>query len=360
MGDIPDAGASSLENWQSAVPELATDRLAEFDTLLATKAKPPGSLGALEDVARRLCLIQNTGAPKVLCPTIILFAADHGIAEEGVSAYPQSVTAAMVTNFLRGGAAINVLARESQAELVVVDAGVKTELAPQSGLISARIGAGTRNFLHGPAMTSDQLEVAMKRGRDVVDEVHARGCNTIGFGEMGIGNSSSAAVMISILCHAPLVHCVGPGTGLADHGVKRKISILESSLAGAPEVKTPKAVMAHFGGFELAMMSGAMVRAGELRMAQLVDGFSATAAFLVAHGLEPRLIDYSFFSHLSAEPGHKVALEHLGVKALLQFSMRLGEGTGCAVALPVLRMAAALVREMATFETANIARAGQV
>ncbi|MBM4253617.1 MAG: nicotinate-nucleotide--dimethylbenzimidazole phosphoribosyltransferase [Deltaproteobacteria bacterium] len=358
MSDILGDGAFGLQKY--AVPELAADRLAEFETLLANKTKPPGSLGVLEDIAKRLCQIQNTVTPRVLLPTIVVFAADHGIAEEGVSAYPQSVTAAMVSNFLRGGAAINVLARESQAELVVVDAGVKTGPVSQHGLISARIGSGTRNFLRGPAMTSDQLEAAMKRGRDVVDEVHERGCNTIGFGEMGIGNTSSAAVMISILCRVPLSQCVGPGTGLAERDRKHKISILESGVAHAPELKTPKAVMAYFGGFELAMMCGAMLRAGELRMAQLVDGFSATAAFLVANSLEPRLVDYSFFSHLSTEPGHELALKHLGVKSLLQLSMRLGEGTGCAVALPVLRMAAALVREMATFDEAKIARAGQV
>jgi len=317
---------------------------------------PAGSLGVIEDIARRLAFIHNTLKPEVLRPTIIVFAADHGIAAEGVSAYPQSVTASMVTNFLRGGAAINVLARQSQAELLVVDAGVNAKLASHSGLISARVGSGTQNFLHGPAMSKAQLETAMLHGRTLVNEVYEQGCNTIGFGEMGIANSSAAAVIMSQLCGVPLRQCVGPGTGLDDRGLQHKIAVLETAMARAPKLSKPEDVIAYFGGFELAMMCGAMLRASELRMAQLVDGYCSTAAFLVAHAIDPHLVDYSFFSHLSAEPGHALALEHLGVKALLQLSMRLGEGTGCAVALPLLRMATALVREMATFDEAQIAK----
>ena len=339
-----------------SVPMLAKHRSAEFEAVMASKTKPTRSLGVIEDVALRLCLIQDSVRPQITEPTIVVFAADHGIAAEGVSAYPQSVTAAMVQNFLGGGAAINVLARQSQADLVVVNAGVKTAMSNHPQLINTPVGPGTKNFLHGPAMSTDQLDTAMLRGRDVVDQIWQRGCNTIGFGEMGIGNSSSAAVLMSLICNMPLTTCVGPGTGLGDEGVRHKIAKLELAMARAPRLESAQEIMAYFGGFELAMMTGAMLRAGELGMTQLVDGFCATAALLVAVALEPNLKDYCFYSHQSAEPGHAAALRHLQAEALLRFSMRLGEGTGCAMALPMLRMAAAIMCDMATFDEAQIAQ----
>jgi nicotinate-nucleotide--dimethylbenzimidazole phosphoribosyltransferase len=319
------------------------------------KTKPPGSLGMLETVARQMGMIQQTMRPSVVRPAMIVFAADHGVVHEGVSPYPQAVTAQMVANFLSGGAAINAISRVADLTLEVVNAGVATPLAPLPGLVDVPIGPGTRNFAQGPAMTREQAVAAMRAGAARVRHHAALGTNVIGFGEMGIGNTSSAACLMSRLCGVPIDDCVGRGTGLDNAGLARKRNVLASALALHEQATEPIDVLATFGGFEIAMMAGAYLAAAEAKMTILVDGFIATSALIVADAIAPAVRDYCVFAHLSNEAGHRRMLDYFGAKPLLALDMRLGEGTGAALALPVLRAAVAMLNDMASFESAGVA-----
>ncbi|MGN6229771.1 MAG: nicotinate-nucleotide--dimethylbenzimidazole phosphoribosyltransferase [Trinickia sp.] len=319
------------------------------------KTKPPGSLGMLETVARQMGLIQQSMHPTITRPAMIVFAADHGIVQEGVSPYPQAVTAQMVANFLAGGAAINAISRVSDLMLEVVDAGVATPLAPLPGLVAVPVGPGTRNFAQGRAMTTAQALAAMRAGAARVRHHAALGTNVIGFGEMGIGNTSSAACLMSRLCGVPIDECVGRGTGLDNAGLARKRNVLASALALHGDVTEPLDVLATFGGFEIAMMAGAYLAAAEAKMTILVDGFIATSALVVADSIAPAVREYCVFAHLSNEAGHRRMLDYFGAKPLLALDMRLGEGTGAALALPVLRAAVAMLNDMASFESAGVA-----
>ncbi len=323
--------------------------------IIDSKTKPPGSLGMLEVVARQIGMIQQTTRPSIMRPAMIVFAADHGIALEGVSPYPQAVTAQMVANFLAGGAAINAISSVAGITLEIVNAGVATALGALPGLVDIPIGAGTRNFAHEPAMTRAQALAALAAGAERVRHHAALGTNVIGFGEMGIGNSSSAACLMSRLCGVPIDECVGRGTGLDNAGLARKRNVLVSALAHHADVSAPLDVLAAFGGFEIAMMAGAYLAAAEAKMTILVDGFIATAALVVADALAPAVRDYCVFAHLSNEAGHRRMLDYFGAKPLLALDMRLGEGTGAALALPVLRAAVAFLTEMASFESAGVA-----
>ncbi|WP_341312944.1 nicotinate-nucleotide--dimethylbenzimidazole phosphoribosyltransferase [Paraburkholderia sp. IMGN_8] len=327
----------------------------ELQHIIDTKTKPPGSLGRLEGLARQMGLIQRTTRPTVERPAMIVFAGDHGIANEGVSPYPQAVTAQMVANFLAGGAAINALSRVAGAELEVVNAGIATPLPSTEGLIDIPVAAGTRNFAHEPAMTRGEALAAMQAGAARVRHHAALGSNVIGFGEMGIANTSSAACLMSRLCGVPIDECVGRGTGLDNAGLAKKRNVLASALARHAVSTDPLDVLATFGGFEIAMMAGAYLAAGEARMTILVDGFIATAALLVADALEPNVREYCVFAHASNEAGHRRMLDHFGALPLLSLDMRLGEGTGAALAVPLLRAAVAFVGEMASFESAGVA-----
>ncbi|ELR70117.1 Nicotinate-nucleotide--dimethylbenzimidazole phosphoribosyltransferase [Fulvivirga imtechensis AK7] len=321
-----------------------------------SKTKPAGALGMLESIALQVGLIQNTLTPALLSPNMVVFAADHGIANEGVSAYPQEVTGQMVLNFLSGGAAINVFCRQHGIELAVVDAGVTSELPAHPLLIDKKMGAGTDNFLFGPAMTQKQCEQALMAGMKIVEEIADKGCNIIGFGEMGIGNTSAASMLTHILCDIPLLHCVGKGTGLDDDQRRKKLSVLEqaSQFHRLTPDADPIQVLSTFGGFEIAMMTGAMLKAAQKRIIILVDGFIASAAFLAAHALQPTILAYSFFTHLSEEQGHIKAMEFLRVRPILQLNMRLGEGTGAAIAYPIIQSAVNFLNEMASFEEARV------
>jgi nicotinate-nucleotide--dimethylbenzimidazole phosphoribosyltransferase len=333
--------------------------------LIDTKTKPPGSLGRLETLARQMGLIQRTTHPTVQRPALIVFAGDHGIAQEGVSPYPQAVTAQMVANFLAGGAAINALSRVADITLEVVNAGIATPLPDTEGLVDIPIAAGTRNFAHDPAMTRDQALDAMRAGAGRVRHHAALGTNVIGFGEMGIANTSAAACLMSRLCGVPIDECVGRGTGLDNAGLAKKRNVLASALArharkaAAPGDATPGDaaldVLATFGGFEIAMMAGAYLAAAEARMTILVDGFIATSALLVADAFAPNVREYCVFAHASNEAGHRRMLDHFGGIPLLALDMRLGEGTGAALAVPLLRAAVAFLNEMASFESAGVA-----
>ena len=328
---------------------------AELQHIIDTRTKPPGSLGRLETLARQMGLIQRTTHPTVQRPAMIVFAGDHGIAAEGVSPYPQAVTAQMVANFLAGGAAINALSRVAGIELEVVNAGIATPLPSTAGLVDIPVANGTRNFAQEPAMTHAETLAAMQAGAARVRHHAALGTNVIGFGEMGIANTSAAACLMSRLCGVPIDECVGRGTGLDNAGLAKKRNVLASALAHHAVTTDPLDVLATFGGFEIAMMAGAYLAAAEARMTILVDGFIATSALLVADAFAPNVREYCVFAHASNEAGHRRMLDHFGALPLLSLDMRLGEGTGAALAVPLLRAAVAFVNEMASFDSAGVA-----
>lgn len=318
------------------------------------KTKPLGSLGKLEKLALQIGTIQNTLTPSLHNPTIVVFAGDHGIAKDGVSAYPQEVTYQMVMNFLQGGAAINVFSKQNNITLNIVDAGVNFNFPENENLINAKIACGTKSFLQEKAMSENELQLCFDKGNEIVQQVFDSGCNTIGFGEMGIGNTSSAAIIMSYLCNLPLAKCVGRGTGLNDTQFENKISILTQAQNFHGNIETPKDVLQTFGGFEIAQMCGAMLSAAEKNMVVLVDGFIATAAFLVAYKIKPTIIENAIFCHLSDESGHLNLLNYLNAEPILNLNMRLGEGTGCAVAYPIIESAVSFLNNMASFESANV------
>ncbi|HEY0843142.1 nicotinate-nucleotide--dimethylbenzimidazole phosphoribosyltransferase [Methylotenera sp.] len=322
------------------------------------KTKPLGALGQLEAVALQLGLIQQTLTPQLSNPTLMVFAGDHGVVNSGVSPYPQAVTAQMVLNFLQGGAAINVFARQHNMRLRVIDAGVNHDFDVHTDLIHAKVAAGTANFLQEAAMTSAQCQQALATGASLARQEVASGCNVFGFGEMGIGNTSSASCLMSVLCGIPIEECVGRGTGLDDAGLAQKLSILKQAIdfhdMGGDNALD---VLATFGGYEIAMMAGAMLGAAEQQAVLLIDGFIATAALLVAAQLQPNILQYCVFTHCSGEAGHRRLLAHLGATPLLDIGLRLGEGTGAALAYPLVQAAVNFMNEMASFESAGVSTA---
>lgn len=331
---------------------------AELQAKIDNKTKPLGALGQLESLALQLGLIQQTLSPQLRNPRILVCAGDHGAAKAGLSAFPQDVTWQMVQNFLAGGAAINVLARQAGMQLVVADAGVNHDFDVCNGLLDAKVGYGTASYLEGAAMTAEQRDTAMRHGVNAIAAAHANGCNVIGFGEMGIGNTSSASLITHCLTGAALADCVGRGTGLDDAGLARKQALLQQALAAWPERSDdPLAVLARFGGFEIAMLAGAMLAGAERRMVLLIDGFIVTAALLVACRIQPAVRDCCVFAHCSDEAGHALQLRHLQARPLLQLGLRLGEGTGAALAYPLLKGACAFLGEMASFDSAGVSTA---
>ncbi|EKS68504.1 MULTISPECIES: nicotinate-nucleotide--dimethylbenzimidazole phosphoribosyltransferase [Caballeronia] len=326
----------------------------ELRRIIDTKTKPPGSLGRLEDIALQMGLIQRTAKPRIERPAMIVFAGDHGIAKEGVSSYPQEVTAQMVANFLAGGAAINALSRSVGMTLEVVDAGVATPIPIDHGYERLSLGLGTRNFAHERAMSRETALEGIARGAARVRHHASLGTNVIGFGEMGIANTSAAACLMSRLCDLPIDECVGRGTGLDERGLAHKREVLSKALALHRDEGDAIDTLATFGGFEIAMMTGAYLAAACAGMTILVDGFIATSALLVASKIAPDVLDYCVFAHASNETGHRRMLAHFGAAPLLQLELRLGEGTGAALALPILRAAVAFVDEMASFESAGV------
>lgn len=318
------------------------------------KTKPLGALGQLESLALQIGLVQKTLSPSLVKPTILLFAADHGIADEGVSAYPKDVTHQMVNNFLNKGAAINVFCRHNGLDLKFIDAGVDFDFGNIAGIIDKKIARGTKNFMHGNAMTHLQLLECLDAGASVVKELYDEGCNVIGCGEMGIGNTSSSSMIMSCLTDIPLEKCVGKGTGLDNSGLDNKLSILQHAMDFHGHITDPMKVMEAYGGFEICQMCGAMLEAYKNGMLILVDGFIATNAFLVAYKMNPQIKENAIFCHQSDEQGHKAILKYLNVKALLDLNVRVGEGTGCALAFPLVRAAVAFLNEMDSFETAGV------
>ena len=318
------------------------------------KTKPPGSLGRLEKLAVQFGRIQNSLNPELINPTILVFAGDHGITEEGVSPYPQEVTTQMVINFLKGGAAINVFCHQNNISLHVIDAGVKNDFPECNDLIKAKIGRGTKNFCKEPSMSFDECERAIEKGAELSHTVPLSTCNVIGFGEMGIGNTSSAAALTHRFTGLPVEDCVGKGTGLDDSGLEHKQNTIRQALEKHAQIKEPQAVLSTFGGFEIAMMVGAMLESAVLKRIILIDGFIATAAFLAAFRIVPEIKQYAVFAHKSDEKGHGKILKYMQVEPLISLGMRLGEGTGAAVAFPILQSAVSFLNQMASFESAGV------
>ncbi|MEO6904056.1 MAG: nicotinate-nucleotide--dimethylbenzimidazole phosphoribosyltransferase [Bacteroidia bacterium] len=319
------------------------------------KTKPLGALGELEKIALQIGLIQNTTSPVLNNPHLLIFAADHGITKEGVSAYPQEVTYQMVLNFLNGGAAINIFCKQNNIAIKIIDAGVNGTFDHQhSTIIDAKIRMGTTNFLYAPAMTITEADECLQKGSDIVNQTFKNGCNIIGFGEMGIGNTTAASAIMSIICKLPVENCVGRGTGLNDNELPKKIETIKNAIVTNKLTATPMETLATFGGFEIAQMCGAMLQAAENKMVILIDGFIATAAFLIANSIHPLVKEYAIFCHQSNEQGHANMLHYLNVKPLLSLNMRLGEGTGVAIAYPIIEAAVAFLNDMASFESAGV------
>lgn len=324
---------------------------AHYQAQLDEKTKPLGALGGLETLALRLACLIGGEQPELQDPQVMVFAADHGLAAEGVSAFPQSVTHQMLLNFLSGGAAINVFARQHQLALTLVDAGVIGDLPEHPQLRQHKLGQGTRSSLHQAAMTEADCITAIKTGQQLVSATPG---NLLILGEMGIGNTSAASLIISRLLGLPIKQCIGRGTGLDDPGLARKQQVLTQVLTRHAEVSDPLGVLATFGGFEIAMMTGALLQAASEGRVLLMDGVIASSALLVAEQLQPGIKDWAIFSHRSAEPGHALLLEALGAEPLLDLGLRLGEGTGAALAYPLLVSALAMLNQMASLTEAGV------
>ena len=317
------------------------------------KTKPLGSLGQLEDIALQIGLIQKTLSPKIEKPTMLVFAADHGLADEKVSPYPKDVTWQMVMNMVTGGAAISVFCRQNGFDMKVIDAGVDYDFPADMPIINSKIGRGTKNMINEPAMTTEECELALSKGAEFVRNEAANGCDTIAFGEVGIGNTSASSLLMHRFLGMPIEECVGAGAGMVGELFNYKVNVL-TKVAEKYNPQTPIETLATFGGFEIAMMTGAFIEAKKQNMLILVDGFIASAAMLTASQFEPELKENCLFCHKSNEKAHKVLLERLGVEPILDLRLRLGEGTGAAVALSIVRSAIAFLNEMASFEAAGV------
>jgi nicotinate-nucleotide--dimethylbenzimidazole phosphoribosyltransferase len=343
---------NTLENIEEIKSRIDISKLLQQK--IDNKTKPTGSLGVLESLAKQIGIVFQTLEPKIINPNIVVFAADHGIANHGVSAYPQDVTRQMVNNFLEGGAAINVFCKQNNIALTIVDAGVNYDFPTNANLVSAKIAKGTQSFLQNPAMSQTELGLCFTKGAAIVNSIFERGCNCIGFGEMGIGNTSTASVLMSILLELPIEDCVGKGTGVVDEKLIQKQNILKKALENYNGPNDLQSKLAYFGGFEIMQMAGGMLQAKQNNMLILVDGFICTVAFLIAYKMNPSIKENAIFCHSSEEQGHQKMLNYLNVRPLLQLDLRLGEGTGCAVAFPIIQSAVCFLNEMASFESAGV------
>lgn len=331
----------------AAVSPLGSDLESQVHAVIDGKAKPKGSLGRVEDLARQIALIQQSTSPRISKPALVVFAADHGMTRSGVAAFPSGVTVSMVDTLLSGKATANAFARAVGADVHVVDAGVKAKLDDRQGLIHRKIGHGTRDASVEPAMTVEEARRALAEGVDVISGIITNGADLIALGEMGIGNSSSASLIIHRLTNAPLHLCVGPGAGHSESSMRTKRETLARA-AERSDVKDPLQVLAEFGGYEIAMMAGAFIGCAQHRVPVLVDGFICSAAALMAIRLSPNVRDYCIFTHASAEPGHAITMTALDARPLLDLDMRLGEGTGALLAIPIAKAACAMMTEVAS------------
>ena len=322
--------------------------------------KPKGSLGTLEEIAMQLCLIQHTMTPKLCHPCHFLFGADHGIEREKVSVSPREITWQQMINFTRGGGGVNMFCRQYGFDLKIVDVGVDYDLSKVPGIINRKIALGTNNFLYGPAMTEEQMELAIAVGVEMVDKAIAEGSNIVCMGEMGIANTSPSSVWMSLFENVPLEECVGAGAGLDNEGIRHKYDVLKRSvdkyLSMAPIDDTVEYAIRYFGGFEMVAAIGAMLRAAERKITIMVDGFIMSACALAAIRLYPAAFDYMIFGHKGDEGGHARMLQLMGAKPLLALGLRLGEGTGALCSYGIIESAVRMVREMNNFDNAHITK----
>ena len=320
-----------------------------------TLTKPPGSLGRLEELSLQLAAITGQPRPRLERKAVIVMAGDHGVAAEGVSAYPAEVTLQMVLNFLHGGAAINVLARQAGARVIVVDVGVAAELPAHPGLERRKVACGTQNMALGPAMTRAQAEQAIAVGLQVVEAEIAQGLDLVATGDMGIGNTTPSAAIVATLSGYPVAQVTGRGTGVDDIGLARKVAVIERALAvNQPDPRDPLDVLSKIGGLEIAGLVGVILGGAAHRVPVVIDGFISGAAALVAAALAPEVKPYLIAAHQSVEIGHRVVLEHLGLRPLLDLDLRLGEGTGAALAFHLVEASTRILNEMATFAEAGV------
>ena len=334
---------------------LRSDIQAKIDNL----NKPKGSLGRLESLAMQIALIQQTLSPSLSHPCHLLLGGDHGIEREGVSVSPREVTWQQMINFSRGGGGVNMFCRQHGFDLKIVDVGVDYDLSPYPGILNRKIARGTRNFLHEPAMSKEQYEAALTVGADLVDNCRQQGCQIICIGEMGIANTSPSSIWMHLFTGIPLKECIGAGAGLNSEGIRHKYEILSQAVANYQSVThqaTPETPLAYFGGFEMVAAIGAILRAAELHLIILIDGFIITACALAACQLYPAVKDYMIFTHCGDENGHKRMLESLQAEPLLRLGMRLGEGTGALCAFPIVDSAVRMINEMNNFDNAHITR----
>lgn len=318
--------------------------------------KPKGSLGTLEDIALQIGLVQQTLTPELKKPQNIIFAADHGIVEEGVSLSPKEITWQQISNFLHGGAGINFLCRQHGFKLKIVDAGVDYDLPYEKGIINMNVRRGTRNYLHEAAMTVDEMNLCIERGAEVVKMCHDEGSNILSFGEMGIGNTSSSSIWMHYFTGISLEQCVGAGSGLDHNGIHHKYDILKQSIEHYKGDGSDKDIIRYFGGLEMVMAIGAMLQAAELKMLIIVDGFIMTNCILAASRLYPAVLDYAIFGHCGDETGHQLVLNYLKAEPLLHLGLRLGEGSGAVCSYPIIQSAVRMINEMDNFAHASITK----
>jgi nicotinate-nucleotide--dimethylbenzimidazole phosphoribosyltransferase len=330
--------------------DAAQDRLNNL-------TKPLGSLGRLEDLAKQIVGITEKESPQLKNKVIFTFAADHGVAEEGVSAYPKEVTAQMVYNFLRGGAGINVLARHAAARVVVADLGVAEDLRLDTGLINRKINFGTKNMVKGPAMTKEEAVNSICAGIDIFEDEFKNGLDIAGTGEMGIGNTTAASAITACITKMPVENVTGRGAGLDHKGFENKVKIIKKALeVNKPDANSPFDVLQKVGGFEIGGLSGLILAACAKKTPVLIDGFISGSAALLAYKIEPKSKDYMIAAHCSAEIGHKAILDYIGLKPLLDLNLRLGEGTGAALAIGLVEASVKILTQMATFKSANVSQ----
>lgn len=343
----------ALENLKiTPIQNSELQKLLQYN--IDQKTKPVGSLGQLEELAMQVGLIQQTTQPELSKPVMLTVASDHEITKEKVSPVPTEITWQQCLNFINGGGGIGFLCNQFGFDLYVVDAGVDYDFEPHPKLIDKKVRKASRNFLHEPAMTLEECNQALQNGRDIVASFAKQGTNVVGFGEMGIGNSSPATVLLSIIANIPVEECAGPGCGLNPDGVSHKAQVLEQAVEKLGIANTPEENLARFGGLEIATMAGGMLEAAAQRMLILVDGFITTSAFLAAYAINPTVKDYAVFAHCSNEPGHIKMLEFAGANPVLDLKLRLGEGTGCALAYPIVQASVEMLNKMTSFTEAKV------
>jgi len=336
------------------IDPICTDLDDKIKYKIDHKTKPLGSLGKLEKIAFQVAKIQKTLQPKLSKPHIVVVGSDHNICEEGVSPCPQEITWQQMINFSQGGGGIGLLAKQYNIELSIVDAGVDYDFNESTSIINAKVKKGSGNFLKGSAMTRKECIQAIENGAKIVADIHKKGCNVIAFGEMGIGNTSPASILLSLYAEIPLKECVGAGSGLNTDGIKHKFKVLNTAIENNLTSNDPIDILSQFGGLEIATITGGMLKAAELNMLIINDGFIITSALLAAHAINNNVIDYVIHSHESKEGGHSLMINFLKGNPILDLDLRLGEGTGAALAYPIIEGAIAMINDMTSFEEADI------